>query len=36
MNNFNFDFNIIGFFSEIEDKIMMGNVELCCNIDMNK
>ena len=35
-NNFNFDFNITGFFSEIEDKIMTGNAELRCNTDTNK
>ena len=35
-NNSNFDFNITGFFSEIEDKIMTGNAELRCNTDTNK
>ena len=34
--NHNFDFNITGFFSQIEDKIMTGNATLRCNTNTNK
>lgn len=35
-NHNNFDFNITAFFSQIEDKIVSGNIEFRCDANINK